>query len=194
MVKQRQLAYARRNSRVDHVLDRAMTPADPRGILLGSVLCIVDNQIGIREELGVPGVLAGHGLLLDLLGHSQSSRVWLVVGRVNQRDPIGLQPVTERERGMIQILRSDPDVTDLEDALDEVVIAHVGAEIFQCKGKIRVLHLPSQSLAHGPVGAVRAIDIPLAGGYAQRCEEGKALDVIPVGVCDQDVTVLRGCG
>ncbi len=154
----------------------------------------MNDQIGIREKLGVPRVLPGHGFMLDLLSHRQSSRVWFVVGCVHHGDPVGLEPVTERERRMIQVLCSNPDVSDLKDAFDEVVVAHGRAEIVERDRKVRVLHLPSQSLAYGPARAVRAIDVPLAAGDAQWRKEGKALDVIPVGMCDQDVTVLWRCG
>jgi hypothetical protein len=57
--------------------------------------------------------------------------VRFVVTGIHHRYPIGLQPITERERWMIQILGGDFDIVDIEGALDEVVIANLSPELIE---------------------------------------------------------------
>jgi hypothetical protein len=50
----------------------------------------------------------------------------LVVGGIDDGRAVGLDPVAERQRRVVHVVRADPHVVDLEGALDQVVVAHLG--------------------------------------------------------------------
>src|SRR5215831_17500227 len=104
-----------------------MTPADLGRILFGSVLRIVDQKVGVIDELSVPQILAD-----DLpVASCQCARVRFVITSIHYRYPIRFQPITECERWMIQILGGDLDIVDFENTLDEVVIADLGSALIE---------------------------------------------------------------
>ncbi len=53
MVEQSKTTYVRGDCGVYHGLYGAVTPTRPRWILLSSVLGVVDDKVGVREEKGV---------------------------------------------------------------------------------------------------------------------------------------------
>src|SRR6266481_5807178 len=102
-----------------------MPPADLGRILFGSVLRVVDEKVGATEEFGVSQILPSD---FPVAG-CRAARVGLVVTGIHHRYYVGLQPITERERWMIQIVGGDFDIVDIEGALDEVVIANLGSAL-----------------------------------------------------------------
>src|SRR5262249_11882149 len=92
--------------------------------------------------------------------------------------------------GMVEISRRHLDVADVEGAFDQVVITDGGAELVERDRKIRVLHLARERLAQGLAEALGAIDVPIGAGAEERSEERNALDMIPMGVTDQDMPAL----
>src|SRR5436189_6375897 len=115
-----------------------MPPADLGRILFGSVLRVVDEKVGATEEFGVSQILPSD---FPVAG-CRAARVGLVVTRIHHRYSVGLQPITERDRWMIQIAGGDFDIVDIEGALDEVVIANLGLALIPRNGRIRIMHLP----------------------------------------------------
>jgi hypothetical protein len=111
-----------------------------------------------------------------------------VVTGIHHRYPVSLQPITERERWMIQIAGRDFDIVDIEGALDEVVIANLGSALIERDREIGILHLPGQGFTQGLAEALRAVYVPLVTGQKKRSKEWDALDVIPMRMADQDVT------
>ena len=137
-----------------------MTPSDLGRVFGGRVLRIVDEQICVLEEIGMPQILPRD---LPLTGR-QNARIGLVVTRVDDCDAVRLQAIAERERGMIEVLGRHSDVTDIEGAFDQVVIANGGVEPIERDGKIGVLHLPGERLAQGLVEALGTVDVPFGAG------------------------------
>ena len=82
---------------VHYVFDRAVAPADLGRILFGSILRVVDEKIGAIDEFGVSQILPGD---IRVAG-CQHARVGFVVTGIHHCYPVGLQPITERERWMI---------------------------------------------------------------------------------------------
>ena len=110
-----------------------------------------------------------------------------VVTGIHHRYPVGLQPITERERWMIQIAGGDLDILDIEGALNEVVIANRGSALIERDGEIGILHLPSQGFTQRLAEALGAVYVPFITGHEKRSEKWDALDVIPMRMADQDV-------
>jgi hypothetical protein len=167
-----------------HVFNRAMAPADLGRILFGGELRVVNEKVRAIDEFGVSQILSSD---FPVAG-CQQARVGLVVTGIHHRYPVGLQPITKRERWMIQIVGGDFNLVDIEDALNEVVIANLGSALIERDGEIRILHLPSQGFPQGLAEALRAVYIPFVSGHKKRSEEWDALDVIPMRMADQDVT------
>src|SRR5260370_35154274 len=164
---QRDPLHLRELAEVHYVFDRTMAPADLGRILFGSVLRVMDEKIGAIDEFGVSQILPGD---IPVAG-CQHARVGFVVTGIHHRYPGGLQPITERERWMIQIVSGDLDIVDIEGALNEVVIANLGSALIEGDGKIGILHLPGQGVTQGLAEALRAVYVPFVTGHTKWSEE-----------------------
>ena len=111
----------------------------------------------------------------------------LVVGGVDQHGAAGLQAVPEGQRRVVQVAGGDAHPAGVEAALSEVVEADSSGELTQVEGEVLVAHLPAQDAPQALPGAAGGVDVPLAPRYAERGEEGEALDMVPVGVGEQQV-------
>src|SRR5262249_9412499 len=111
----------------------------------------------------------------------------LVIDRIRNDDPIGFEPVPEGESRMIQVLSDDACLADLEAALGQVVEADRGPTLPDRDRKAGVLHLPRWRRRGLLVEAAWRIDVPLVLTVEERREEREALNVVPVGVRDQEV-------
>src|SRR6266446_2950378 len=160
-----------------------MPPADLGRILFGSVLRVVDEKVGATEEFGVSQILPSD---FPVAG-CRAARVGLVVTGIHHRYSVGLQPITERERWMIQIMGGDFDIVDVEGALNEVMIANPGSALIKSDGEIGVLHLPGQGFTQGLPEALGAVYVPFVAGRKKRTKEWDALDMIPMRMANQDV-------
>ena len=120
-----------------------------------------------RDELGMSPILPGY---LAVTGR-QRARVRLVITGIHHRRRVGLQPKSERERGMVQIAGRDLDVVDVERTLDQVVIADPGPALVERDGEIGVLHLPGQVFAQRLAEPLGPVDVPFVARHEQRIEE-----------------------
>ena len=107
---------------------------------------------------------------------------------IHDHDAIDLEAIAKCQSRVVQIPRLDIDLAEPERALDEIMIAGRGAKVLQTDRKVGLLHLPGESIAQGVAEAVGPVDVPFIAGHEQRREEWQALDVVPVGVTDQEVT------
>ena len=171
----------------DHVIERAVAPADLSLVLARPVLRVVDQQIGAGEEFDMALVLTA-----DFPGAiSERPGMRLVIAAIDDGHAVRLEPVAEGQRRVVQVLRLDRDVADPEHPLAEVVIADRGPELRELDREIGVLHLAGEHLAHSVGEAVRRVDVPLIARDEKRGEERQALDVVPMGVADQQVAAKR---
>ena len=96
------------------------------GVLGGSVLGVVDNEVGTAHELGVAAVVGVEDRLDAarlFAGEPEGVGEGLVVGEVADGDAIGLDAVAETDGGMVKVLGRDADAVDLLLTLGEVAIA-----------------------------------------------------------------------
>ena len=119
------------------------------------------------------------------------ARVRLVVRGVDHCGAVGLEPVAKRETGMVHIACSDAGAAGIEAALPQIVKAQGGAELAETDGEVRVLHLPGHGCLEPLADTFRRVDVPLVPGCEEGREEGKALDVVPVGMRDEQMTADR---
>ncbi len=173
---------------VDDVLDRAVAPADMVAELRREVLRVVDQQIGAGEPGRMRIVVA---VSSDVAPGGQVVVVGLMVGCVHDHRTIDLESVAEGERRMVEEPGVDVDVVDVEHAFDEVLVDDRGGELIDRHRKVGVLHLTGEDLRQRAAEAAGARDAPTASLLEQRREERQTLDVVPVGVADEDVAVDR---
>src|SRR6266498_1646555 len=160
-----------------------MPPANLGRVLFGSVLRIMDEKIRSLKEVSVPAILP-----CDFtLARCECSRIGFVVTGIHERCPVDLQPIPQRERRMVEVTGRDPDIVDVESTLDKIMVVDRGSKLIERDGEICVLHLPGQCFAQGLAKAFRAVNIPFVTGRENRSEERQALDMIPMGMTDQDV-------
>src|SRR5262245_15616709 len=118
--------------------------------------------------------------------------VRLVIGRVHDHHAAGLQTVAEGEGRMVQILRDDAHTADRKATFDQIVKARRRPELRERNGKVVVLHLSGQGPFELLPDRTRSVDVPRITRHEERREERETLDVIPVGVRDQQMAVVRG--
>src|SRR3954452_9477586 len=121
----------------------------------------------------------------------QGPRMWLVIAGVNDDHPVRLEPVAQRQRRMVQVLRADLDVAEIKNAFGEIMIADGSAELLQLDRKVGGLHLSREGLPHRLLEAARRIHIPFVSGNEERGKEWQALDMIPVCMADQQIAAQR---
>ncbi len=112
-----------------------------------------------------------------------------VVRRVHDRCAVDVEPVAERDSRVVEVAGGDHRPAEVEASLDEILVVDLGLQLFEGDGEVAVLHLPRQDLAQRCAEAARTVDAPPVVGLEQRREERQTLDVIPVGVTDEDVPV-----
>ena len=188
VVVQRHLGDAGVTGGVDDVLDGAVAPTDPDRVFGGHVLGVMNQQIGVLEEGGVMNVgLADR----EVASVGQMLVVRFVIGRVHHGRSVCLEPISETQRRVIEVLRRHGDVTDLDDAFDEIVVVDSGSHLVGGDREVRILHLACQRVPDRVAQSARPVDVPGVPGSEQRGEERDPLDVVPVRVTDQQVTVDR---
>ena len=86
---------------------------------------------------------------------------------------------------MVQILRPHHQIADLEGSLDQLVIGDSRAELVQGDREIRVAHLTGKRLVQRTAKSSRPVHVPPATAK-ERFEERQTLDVVPVGVPEEN--------
>ena len=170
---------------VDRVFHRGVTPPHALAILLLAVLRVVDDEVRVLHERDVPLVA---GMVQDAVLRLPER---LMVRDVGEGGAVAGDPVRDRRRGVIQVLRLDQHVADAEEAFLELGEVDARAQIAQLDGEVRVLHLPGHRFLEALLKAERRVDVELDAGNEGRNEERKALDVIPMGMADEKVQKYR---
>ena len=148
----------------------------------------MNDEVRVRKEIDVTLVLLVPRWL-TLRSCRRVRGMGLVIRRVHNRIAAGLQAIAQRESRVIEILRGDAHLPDREFALGDIVKANRRSELRQRDGEVVVLHLTRQRHFELASERARSIDVPGVAGHEQRREKGEPLDVIPVRVGEQEVSV-----
>ena len=182
MVEQDRAVHAGRARDVDHVLHGAVSPPDPGGVLRSVVLRVVDDDVGALQELNVSGVIA---VRQHVSARAQRGIERLVVGDVADHSAIALDAIPKCERRVVQVVRPYHQIADLERALDQLVELDLGANLVERHREVLVVHLAGKRLVQRHVEASGTVHVPVATAE-ERFEERETLDVVPVGVAEED--------
>ena len=117
------------------VLDGAVAPADLLWVFAGPVLRVVHDQIGTREKpptwrRSSPQKIADAG--------GKRTRMRFVIARVDKGGAVGLKPVAQGERRMIEVAASNLDVLNPQPSprRARAIARIVGAELLKGYGKV----------------------------------------------------------
>ena len=132
-----------------------MPPAAPRGVLLGGVLGILDQQVDPTHELDQAPIATVDVAAPQAILHDP---VRLMVGDVGDRNSVSLEAVAHAYCRVVQVVRAHDSVLDLDLAFLELAEADVGAQVAQWHGKVGVMHLPSEHIAQRTIQIARAVD------------------------------------
>ncbi len=170
---------------VDRVLEAAVAPAHLVAVFGVGVLGIVDHEVRALQE--------GDVALVTRVLRDAPRRVpeGLVVGRVGDRRAVAGHAVRDGRRGVIQELRLDEHAPDAEKPLVQLREVDARAQVAHLDREVRVLHLPGHGLLEAALKADRRVDVQLGARQERGDEEGKALDMVPVGVADEQVQANR---
>ena len=113
--------------------------------------------------------------------------VRLMVRDVGQRRLMTGDAVGQRRRGVIQVLRLHEHLTDAEKPFIQFREMDAAPEIVQPHRKVGVLHLPGKGVLHAAMEARVGVDVQLGVGVEGGAEEREALDVVPMGMPDEEV-------
>ena len=94
---------------------------------------------------------------------------------------------------VVEILRLYQAVPNAEKPLVQFGVMDSARQILQLHGKVGILHLSCQRLFKTSLKAQRSVDIDFSSRQKSRREKREALDVVPMGMSDQNVD-SRGCG
>src|SRR6202171_2979687 len=102
VVEQGKASDTRGERHLHGVLHSAVPPAGPRRVFVSRVLGVMYHQVCIREKPGVMRVLAD-----ERLGAPGGVGLgWgLVVGQITDGYAIALEPITERQSRVVEVLR-----------------------------------------------------------------------------------------
>ena len=181
VMKQRQAAASRGQRHVGRVLHRAVPPTDLAGVLLIAVLGVMDDEVRPLQECHMPLIAR----MMEPPGRRLPVR--LMVRHVGQRRLMTGDAVGQRRRSVIQVLRLHEHLTDAEKPFIQFREMNAAPEVVQPHGEVGVLHLPGNGVLHAAMEAGVGVDVQLGVGVESRTEERKALDVVPMGMPDEEV-------
>ena len=160
-----------------------MTEPGVRLVLLAAVLGIVDQQVG---------VLAPARQVLQRSVRVVGEHRDFVVGRKGKAGRALIDPVPESRDRMHEEMRRDAQAGHLESlprvSLDEL---HLSRHVVEPHRKVRGVHLVRERRLQGLRGAGRTDDRQMRSWHKCGREERESLDVVEVGVRDEQVRLQR---
>jgi hypothetical protein len=168
------------------VLNSAVPPPDFIGVFLGRELGIMDDKISTAQKFTVLPVTAGNLSLARCKLRIEG----LMIRGIDQNRAIDFDPEAEGQRRMIHIVRLDLYVVDPKAPFEQLMKVNVGRHLIQANRKIRILHLSRQGVFDRLAKSSWGVDLPFASRLEEWRKKRNALNMVPVGVTDQDMTVL----
>ena len=110
----------------------------------------------------------------------------LIVGDVADGAAVVVNPIAQAFAGVAQQLCLDADTVNLDAFFFQVAEIDPGGKLAQGDGEVDPVHLSRDELAHRGVALVRTKNLELISLHVQRGEEGDCVDVIPVGMRDEN--------
>lgn len=197
VMEEEELLDAGEHGEGDGVVDAAVAPADALVVFGVVVLGIDDEDVGLVQELGelevlLAGVTEGFDALLfgfgDLRVHALEG---LVVWEEGDGTGAGEEAVTAAETGVIGEGGLHQDTADAELGLAEFADVDVAGHFAEGDREVRAFHLGGEGGQEAAAGPFVAEDPHLVVRVVGRNEERESLDMIPVGVGDEDGDVER---
>src|ERR1051326_58507 len=107
--------------------------------------------------------------------------------------PVARDSIGNTRRGVIEILRLDKDFTDTKKTFFQFGVMYATGQILKFHRKIGILHLTGKGILKTSLKCDGAIDVQLRSRKKGWGEEGKTLNVVPVGVRSEERRVGKEC-
>src|SRR5262249_16253725 len=157
----------------DDVLEGAVPPADVVAVLLGTVLSVVDEEIGSRREL-----VARRPLGSDWKLHRAERG--LVVRQIRDDSVATRDSISDPWPGMAKEQGGNAKFSDLEFAARHFVELQPAGKLPQAHGKERWRQISVEPLRKCERGASRPPDLDLHPWIVKRRKEAESLNVVHV--------------
>ena len=124
-------------------------------------------------------------------GAPRRALVGLVVGRIHEGPTAGGDAIPERRGGVVHELRPDAERADRELALAELDDLDLRRQLLHRDREVRVVHLAAERGGEGAIDPGRPVHRQMRPGQERREEERQSLDVVGVGVADEEMRPHR---
>ncbi len=159
------------------VVHAAVAPAGVADVFVAVVLGIEDENVGVADEINHVAVVAAFARF--------------GVGKENDDAVRRGQPVADSETGMVCAVGADERGADGEIEIAQFLDVNVAGQFGERHGEIGAFHLTGEGGDEAFVRAFAAEDAEAAAGFINGRKEGQALDVIPVGVGNEEGEIER---
>src|SRR5262249_41825985 len=130
----------------------------------------------------------GLGRSADELALEQNVAEGRSIGYVSDGAAARVQPIGHRDPGMVEARARDLDWPDLEvRTLEQLAEGDIGLHRIERDGEIGIVGLRTEDGSEMGVVALPSVDEDAIAGAVERREERQPLDVVPVGVADEQV-------
>ena len=166
-----------------------MSPVFLGRVLFRRVLRVVNHDVGILHEFRMTPVAAvqnGFEFTRFRFRMPQAFPIRLVVAEVKQRSAVGFNPISKRGRRVVEQVGADPHAVNLFTPLVDVPIFNLRTELGKLNREVGIFHLPGKHVGKGTVGTLWSANSKPVARNEKGNEERKPLNVIPVGVAEQN--------
>ena len=177
MMKEAEFFDAGFDGKRDGVVHTAMAPPFVAFVFFGVVLGIENQDIGAADEFEHVPI------------HAAGARFG--IGKKNNQAIGGKKPVTDAKAGMVGALGANADGADIQVEIFDFFDFEIAGEVGKMNGKVGALHLAGQGADQSLAGAFAAEDFQAAAGIVDGAEKREALNMIPVGMGDQQSEIER---
>src|SRR5581483_5967543 len=190
MVKQQQLLHVRIEGQRDRGADGTVAPADATFVFLDGILGIQDQDVAAFKKVHERRALFRSDDLLVggpiLFGRMEKKFVRLVIGDKSDRAGRSKDPVAGADPRMIHKFCLYPQLAQRIFHLGQLFDRDLRGKLPHGDGEKRRLHRFRNDLAKSRAGAIETQNADFVFLVVGRLKEGQALDVIPVGVSDEE--------
>ena len=174
------------------IADTAVPPTDLTGIFFIGVLRLVDEEVSVLDEIDDRQIwLHRFALPSEVVQRIKMPTEKLVVWKPGDLFPFHFDFIPEGRARMTRLHPGDAYALDGKRLIIQVVKLEVRAHVFHLDGEILAIQLPLKHVLEWLVEIARPVDLDFPTRRVGRTKKGETLNVIPVGVRDEEVQLPR---
>jgi hypothetical protein len=195
MMEQKEVFYLRLKSQIYDVIQTGVAPPTVSFVFVTFILGVHDKDVATVQKLQdflvfVPGQLGSFFVTDTLRAPGMGvAIVWLIVRKESDGTGGSEQAVPDTNSGVVSQASLDADGANLEMQLLELFYFYIGGHFPKANGKVGILHLAVQDIVQAIFCAFVPEDMQMILRSVKGKEKREALDVIPVGVSQQQAEI-----